>query len=591
MYVIVGLGNPGDKYARTRHNVGFDVVELLAGRLGLSFNKLKCKAKLAEGRIGSERVVLAQPQTFMNLSGESVVELMNWYKVEPDHLIVVYDDIDLEPGHVRFRPKGSAGTHNGMRSIIYLLGRDDFPRVRVGTGRAPQGWDLADWVLAPYRTPEERKVAYDGYLDACDVICELVERGADAANRLCAEKGKKYAPAKPIKEKPRAKYDFSAVAAHLKEKIDARDIAGAVCAVTVDGRTVYQNIQGVADLETGRKMSRDTMFRLASMTKPITGVAMMILKERALVDFDAPVETYLPEFAGMRVAVKDAEGRVTGTEPAKRSITVRDILTHSSGLGQGNAGWDQLIDALPDEDYTLEGIVKESAKAPLDFQPGTRSGYSAVAAMNLLARICEVVTGMSYPAFLSNEIFTPLGMTRMTYTPDERGWAQIAEVYAPGTLKKLEIGRRGYGGVRKIYPCGSAGLVGTLNDYLRFTLMLEGGGALNGVRILSEESVREMRTPQLPAEIPDQPEGCRWGLSMRVTTEVTEGQPLPEGCYGWGGAYGTHFWVDPENRVTAVCLIAREGGGSDIARQFERDVMAALPAVPVPLAAAGYHTI
>ena len=576
MYVIVGLGNPGDKYARTRHNVGFDVLELLAGRLGLSFNKLKCKAKLAEGRIGNERVVLAQPQTFMNLSGQSVVELVSWYKIDMDHLIVVYDDIDLEPGHVRFRARGSAGTHNGMRSIIYLLGDDNFPRVRVGTGHAPQGWNLADWVLAPYRTPEERKVAYDGYMDACDVICELVEHGEEAANRLCAEKGKKYAPAKPAKEKPKSKYDFSPVAAHLKEKIDAHDISGAVCAVTVDGRTVYQNIQGLADIETGRKMSRDTMFRMASMTKPVTGVAMMILKERGLVDFDAPIENYLPEFAHMRVAVKDAQGHVIGTEPAHRSITMRDILTHSSGLGRGITDWDQLIDALPDEDYTLEGIVHESAKATLDHQPGESSGYSAVAAMNVLARICEVVTGMSYPAFLSNEIFTPLGMNRMTYTPDERGWAQIAEVYEPGTLKKLEIGRRGYGGVRKIYPCGSAGLVGTLNDYLRFTLMLEGGGVLNGVRILSEESVREMHTPQLSPEIPNQPEGCRWGLSMRVTGEPCDIQPLPHGCYGWGGAYGTHFWVDPENKVTAVCLIAREGGGSDIARQFERDVMAGL---------------
>jgi CubicO group peptidase (beta-lactamase class C family) len=99
---------------------------------------------------------------------------------------------------------------------------------------------------------------------------------------------------------------------------------------------------------------------------------------------------------------------------------------------------------------------------------------------------------------------------------------------------------------------------------------------LNGVRILSEESVREMHTPQLSPEIPNQPEGCRWGLSMRVTDEPCDIQPLPHGCYGWGGAYGTHFWVDPENKVTAVCLIAREGGGSDIARQFERDVMAGL---------------
>ena len=187
MYVIVGLGNPGDKYARTRHNVGFDVVELLAGRLGLSFNKLKCKAKLAEGRIGSERVVLAQPQTFMNLSGESVVELMNWYKAEPEHLIVVYDDVDLPEGRLRFRPSGSAGTHNGMRNIIYLLGKENFPRVRVGIGRPAEGWDMKDWVLATYNTPELRKTMFDAYLNAADAVATLIGDGADACRQFVSK--------------------------------------------------------------------------------------------------------------------------------------------------------------------------------------------------------------------------------------------------------------------------------------------------------------------------------------------------------------------------------------------------------------------
>lgn len=583
MYVIVGLGNPGDKYARTRHNVGFDVLELLAQRLNISFNKLKCKARIAEGRIGNERVALAQPQTFMNLSGESVVELMNWYKIEPDHLVVVYDDIDLEPGHVRFRAKGSSGTHNGMRSIIYLLDRDDFPRVRVGTGRAPKGWDLADWVLSAYKTPEERKTAYDSYLDACDIIEKLVNEGAEEASRLSGVMEARFKPEKPKaapKEK-RDKYDFSAVAAHIKEKIEEKDIAGAVCGVTVNGKMAYQNIQGLAEIESGRKMERNTTFRLASMTKPVTGVAMMILKERGLVDFDAPIETYLPEFAGMSVAVRGEDGTVVSSEKANRSITLRDILTHSSGIGQkeqkGAKTWNGYAEELDEADYTLENIVHATSKALLDFQPGTETGYSAIAAMNLAARICEEVTGMSYAAFVSTEIFNPLGMGDMTWMPNDHQWGRVAEVYEPETLRHIEIGKKTYAGFKVPYSCASAGLMGTLNDYLRFTMMLVNGGELNGARIISEESVKEMHTPQL-GDIPGKPIGCNWGLSMRVTTEICEGQPLPLDCFGWGGAYGTHFWIDPTNRVTAVMLIARAGGGTDIARQFEKDVMAAIEA-------------
>ena len=120
----------------------------------------------------------------MNLSGESVVQLLNWYKPEEDHLIVVYDDVDLPEGKIRFRPSGSAGTHNGMRNIIYLMGRDNFPRVRVGIGRPAEGWDMKDWVLATYNTPELRKTMFDAYMNAADVIAELIENGVEPARRL-----------------------------------------------------------------------------------------------------------------------------------------------------------------------------------------------------------------------------------------------------------------------------------------------------------------------------------------------------------------------------------------------------------------------
>ncbi|NLF28258.1 MAG: aminoacyl-tRNA hydrolase [Clostridiales bacterium] len=186
MIVVVGLGNPGRKYEHTRHNVGFDIVDVLAQRNGISLARLKCKAAVGEGAIAGKRVALALPQTFMNLSGESVVQLVNWYKPENDQLIVCYDDVDLPEGKLRFRTNGSAGTHNGMRSIIYLLGRDDFPRVRVGIGRPPEGWELSDYVLTGYRTAELRKTMFDAYVAAAEAVEHLIREGPDAARQFVA---------------------------------------------------------------------------------------------------------------------------------------------------------------------------------------------------------------------------------------------------------------------------------------------------------------------------------------------------------------------------------------------------------------------
>ena len=184
MYVIVGLGNPGRKYEHTRHNVGFDVVEVLSQKYDIPIQRLRCKAAVGEGTIRGERVALCQPQTFMNLSGESVVQLCNWYKPEDDKLMVVFDEVDLPEGRLRFRPSGSAGTHNGMRNIIYLLGRDNFPRLRVGIGRPEEGWDMKDWVLSTYRTPQQRQAMFDAYMGAADVVAEWIANGVDAARQL-----------------------------------------------------------------------------------------------------------------------------------------------------------------------------------------------------------------------------------------------------------------------------------------------------------------------------------------------------------------------------------------------------------------------
>ncbi|MBS7527255.1 aminoacyl-tRNA hydrolase [Fusibacter paucivorans] len=158
MYIIVGLGNPGKKYAGTRHNVGFELLDQLAEAHGIKVDKIKFKALIGEGFIGSEKVVLVKPQTFMNLSGESVREVMHFYKVDETKLIVLYDDIDTAFGKLRIRKKGSAGTHNGMRNIIYLLQTDGFPRIRIGIG-SPERGDLRDFVLNRFSKDERAEMA------------------------------------------------------------------------------------------------------------------------------------------------------------------------------------------------------------------------------------------------------------------------------------------------------------------------------------------------------------------------------------------------------------------------------------------------
>lgn len=180
MYIMVGLGNPGKKYEHTRHNAGFDVLDILAEEYDIKIDKIKHKALIGEGRIGSEKVVLVKPQTYMNLSGESVQSVFQFYKVDMDHLIVVYDDIDLDIGKLRIRKKGSAGSHNGMKSIIKCLGSQDFPRIRVGVSKPEPNRDLADFVLS--RVPKDQSDDMRSGLEkAVKTVEEIIRTDIDMA--------------------------------------------------------------------------------------------------------------------------------------------------------------------------------------------------------------------------------------------------------------------------------------------------------------------------------------------------------------------------------------------------------------------------
>ena len=184
-FLIVGLGNPGRQYENTRHNAGFMALDAIAEKTNARVDRLKFKGLCGECMLGGKKVLLLKPSTFMNLSGQSVQEAMAFYKLPPEKVLVLFDDISLEPGHIRIRRKGSDGGHNGIKNIIYLSGKDTFPRIKIGVGKKPNpGWDLADWVLSRF-TPDEQKALGE----ACDraaQAAELIVQGKidEAMNRF-----------------------------------------------------------------------------------------------------------------------------------------------------------------------------------------------------------------------------------------------------------------------------------------------------------------------------------------------------------------------------------------------------------------------
>lgn len=189
MKIIAGLGNPGREYEGTRHNIGFSVIEQLADQYNISMTEKKHKAVYGRGMIEGEKVILLKPQTYMNLSGESIVDAVHYYKIDPEEdLLVIYDDIDLDPGRIRIRAKGSAGGHNGVKNIIANLSTQIFPRIRVGVGAKPRGWDLVDYVLGRF-SGDELSLIEEGKRAACQAVGIIVGQSVEAAmNQLNVKK-------------------------------------------------------------------------------------------------------------------------------------------------------------------------------------------------------------------------------------------------------------------------------------------------------------------------------------------------------------------------------------------------------------------
>lgn len=188
MFIIIGLGNPGKDYTNTRHNIGFDTIDLLAKRNNINLNKIKFKSVYGEGTIGSEKVLLVKPQTYMNNSGMTVRDLYNFYKVPIENIIVVVDDIDIDFSRIRIKGRGSAGSHNGLKSIIQLLGRDDFPRVKIGIGSKRENQDLANFVLSRF-SKDEREIIESSILTAAESIETIIKHSLNQAMNEFNTKG------------------------------------------------------------------------------------------------------------------------------------------------------------------------------------------------------------------------------------------------------------------------------------------------------------------------------------------------------------------------------------------------------------------
>jgi CubicO group peptidase (beta-lactamase class C family) len=367
----------------------------------------------------------------------------------------------------------------------------------------------------------------------------------------------------------------------IRRHVDQKRIAGAVTLVARKGRVVQFEAYGVMDVESKRPMARDTLFRMASSTKPVTGVAVMMLVEEGKIRLGDRASNFIPEFKDVKVAVQ-RDGKVELVAP-ERPITVRDLLTHTSGLGSGGLGTRKAPPASlrPNGADTLESYVKRMAQVPLDFQPGSRWSYSGLAGIDTLARIVEVVSGQSFDAFVKARIFDPLGMVDTSFFHQDADVGErVASIHRIGPNGLVKIGS--FLSFPNGYSCGAGGLVSSAHDYFRFGQMLANGGELDGKRLLSPRAVELLASNHVGEMFGGQlarPKGMGFGLTVEVVVDpVRAGTFRSEGSFGWDGAFGTHFWVDPKQKLVAVILMQTPAGpiARGIQGDFETAVMQAI---------------
>jgi CubicO group peptidase (beta-lactamase class C family) len=350
-------------------------------------------------------------------------------------------------------------------------------------------------------------------------------------------------------------------------------LPGAVLLVARDGRVEQVRAVGVRDPASGAPMSRDSIFRIYSMTKPVVSVAAMILVEEGRLRLADPVSRWIPEMRGLQVAVErpgpDGRAAIAERVAAPREMTVQDLLRHTSGLTYGTFGRSAvkdeylkagLVPGAPNVEYDLDEMVRRLGRLPLSYAPGSTWEYSV--STDVLGVVVQRASGQRLDAFLQARVFGPLGMrdTGFSVPPEKHG--RIAEPFPadPDTKQKVELLD-----VRRppALLSGGGGLVSTVDDYLRFARMMQDGGALDGVRIVSRKTVEYMTADHLgsvrgPAYSP----GAGYGFGLGVAVRLADGQAASYGSageYNWAGYAGTAFWIDPKERLIAIFMMQGPG--------------------------------
>ena len=343
-------------------------------------------------------------------------------------------------------------------------------------------------------------------------------------------------------------------------------LAGAVTLLTRHGKTVHVGVHGVKDIRSGAPMTRDSIFRIYSMTKPITGVAMLMLYEEGKWRLDDPVSRFIPEFAKLTVWTGENPDGTPKVEPARRSMTMRELMTHSGGLAYGLVGG-HAVDKLYlkanvlDPRRPLQAMIDGMAALPLLAQPGTRWSYSA--AVDVQGYLVEKLSGQPFAEFLRTRLFEPLKMTDTAFYVPKEKLARLALMHgedAAGALTPPDDSR-GDPTVPPVAAFGGHGLFSTAADYARFCEMLLGGGELGGARILAPRTVAMWRTNHLQAEpLKTVRAGSGWGLGPQVVTDAAAfGEPYSDGSANWWGIGGTWFWIDPVKDFAFVGMIQHSG--------------------------------
>ena len=360
-----------------------------------------------------------------------------------------------------------------------------------------------------------------------------------------------------------------AVSDQIQRFVDNGTVSGAVTLVATKSGIAHWEAVGKSDLATGRDMQKDDLFWIASMTKPMTAVCVLMLQEEGKLSIDEPVEKYLPEFKNQWMVEKKEARKLVLVRP-KRPITVRDLLTHTAGLGDVKP---------PRPASTLGELTMGYAREPLQFEPGSQWSYSNPG-INTLGRLVEVVSGKDFATFIQERVFDPLQMRNTTFWPTEEQLKQTAKSYKlnkdTGKLEETTVyftegrlpDRR-----RTPYPAG--GLYSNAKDIAQFYRMMLNGGSLEGKQLLRPETVELMTTTQSGEIKTGFVEGMSWGLGFQVVREPQGSTAaLSKGTFGHGGAYATHSWGDPVKGLAYVLLIQRagmpNGDGSEIRGEFQK---------------------